>query len=137
MDMPGERREKHNKGYRAVLITSKTIVKILVVILFVFVIIFLAKWAYSLGYETAGYTAATSEEAADVTVQITADMSVRDIGNLLIEEGILDESLNAFLFQEKFSDYHDCEVPGEYVLNPRMGVEEILKIISGAQDGEE
>lgn len=137
MDMPGERREKQTKGYRAFLFTSKTVVRILIVILFVFVIIFLAKRAYSLGYETANYTAASSKEAEDVTVQITMDMSVRDIGELLIKEGILNESLDAFLLQERLSDYHDTEMPGEYTLNSQMGVEEILEILSGAQDEEE
>ena len=64
-------------------------------------------------------------------------MSIKDVGKLLIEKNIVNESLTAFLIQEKLSDYHDSFIPGTYTLNPSMTIDEILKTISTDPEAED
>ncbi len=119
------------KKYRFFLTGARTSVKILFAILLVVVVIFLAGRACSLGYEVTSYKPlTTSDSVLDQEIEITSDMSIEDIGRMLIDKEIINESLNAFLIQEQFSDYHDQFIPGTYTLNPSMTIDEILKTIS-------
>ena len=136
MNMPGERNEKGHIGYKAFVISARILIRVLIVILFVVFVIFIARKAYSLGYEVSSYDASKNENKGDVSVKITMDMTINDVGNLLISEGIVNESLDAFLIQERLSDYHDQFIPGTYTLNSNMTIEEILEIISTVPDEE-
>ena len=119
------------KKYRFFLTGARTSVKILFAILLVVVVIFLAGRACSLGYEVTSYKPlTTSDSVLDQEIEITSDMSIEDIGRMLSDKEIINESLNAFLIQEQFSDYHDQFIPGTYTLNPSMTIDEILKTIS-------
>lgn len=119
------------KKYRFFLTGARTSVKILFAILLVVVVIFLAGRACSLGYEVTSYKPlTTSDSVLDQEIEITSDMSIEDVGRLLIDKEIINESLNAFLIQEQFSDYHNQFIPGTYTLNPSMTIDEILKTIS-------
>ena len=119
------------KKYRFFLTGARTSVKILFAILLVVVVIFLAGRACSLGYEVTSYKPlTTSDSVLDQKIEITSDMSIEDVGRLLIDKEIIGESLNAFLIQEQFSDYHNQFIPGTYTLNPSMTIDEILKTIS-------
>ena len=119
------------KKYRFFLTGARTSVKILFAILLVVVVIFLAGRACSLGYEVTSYKPlTTSDSVLDQEIEITSDMSIEDVGRLLIDKEIISESLNAFLIQEQFSDYHNQFIPGTYTLNPSMTIDEILKTIS-------
>ncbi len=119
------------KKYRFFLTGARTSVKILFAILLVVVVIFLAGRACSLGYEVTSYKPlTTSDSVLDQEIEITSDMSIEDVGRLLIDKEIIGESLNAFLIQEQFSDYHNQFIPGTYTLNPSMTIDEILKTIS-------
>ena len=90
--------------------------------------------SYQLGYEITSYKPVSGRDVQDVVITITPDMSVRDVGNLLIEKGIVNESLTAFLVQERLSDYHDRFIPGTYLLNPTQTVEMILETISTPEE---
>ncbi len=119
------------KKYLFFLTGARTSVKILFAILLVVVVIFLAGRACALGYEVTSYKPlTTSDSVLDQEIEITSDMSIEDVGRLLIDKEIINESLNAFLIQEQFSDYHDQFIPGTYTLNPSMTIDEILKTIS-------
>lgn len=119
------------KKYRFFLTSARTGVKLLLAILLVVVVIFFAGRACSLGYEVTSYKPlTTSDSILDQEIEITSDMSIEDVGRLLIDKEIINESLNAFLIQEQFSDYHDQFIPGTYTLNPSMTIDEILKTIS-------
>ncbi len=136
MNMPGDNTDQYSKGYKVFVFSAKTAVKVLFVVLLVVIIVFLARRAYSLGYEVSSYRPYDRNQTGDVAVIIKSDMSIRDVGELLIQNGILNESLDAFLIQERISDYHDQFRPGIYVLNPSLSVEEILRIISAQPDEE-
>ncbi len=119
------------KKYLFFLTGARTSVKILFTILLVVVVIFLAGRACALGYEVTSYKPlTTSDSVLDQEIEITSDMSIEAVGRLLIDKEIINESLNAFLIQEQFSDYHDQFIPGTYTLNPSMTIDEILKTIS-------
>ncbi len=134
MNMPGEEKDEYNGRYGFLVRGSNTAIKVLIAVLIVVIVIFLAKTAYSLGYEVSSYEPEQNENAEDIAVLITADMSVEDVGKLLIEKGVINESLQAFLIQESLSEYHDQIVPKAYLLNSNMTVDEILETICATDD---
>ena len=61
-------------------------------------------------------------------VQVTADMSEREIGKLLKEQGLIrDDKL--FYAQLKLSAYSDKLLPGIYTLNTSMTVKEMIAVM--------
>ena len=130
MNMPGEKKPNYSKKYGMFLGGAKAVILILVIVLIIFVVIFLSQRAYFLGYETASYKPVASEsEAVEIEVTITDDMSASDIGELLMEKGLVDESLEAFLLQDMLSGLHGEYIAGTYTLNTSLTVDEILQII--------
>lgn len=130
MNMPGEKKPNYSKGYGRLLGGAKAAIIALVCVLAVFLVIFFSQKAYSLGYETATYEPVASESEADETeITIAQGMSASDIGKMLIDSGLIDESLEAFLLQDMLSGLHDQYVPGTYTLNNSLTVDEILQII--------
>ena len=86
----GKREEKDDSlGYRLALGGIKGVVRILVIIALIMILVYLGKQAYSLGYEIFDEKAVDSGDGRAVTVTITDDMSVRQIGKLLISNGTL------------------------------------------------
>lgn len=138
MKKPSGEYDRSEKKYKVFLTGARAGVNILVLILLIVVVIFLAGKACSLGYEVTSYTPLTvSDSALNEEITITSDMSIKDVGKLLIEKNIVNESLEAFLIQEKLSDYHDSFIPGTYTLNPSMTIDEILKTISTDPEAED
>ena len=130
MNMPGEKKPNHSKGYGIFLGWAKFIIFVLIAILIVFFIIYLSVMAYSLGYESTAYEPVTTEsEAVEIEITITRDMTASDIGQMLIDEGVIDESLQAFLIQDRLSGLHGEYVAGTYTLSTALTVDEILQII--------
>ena len=62
--------------------------------------------------------------------EVTADMSEGEIGEMLIENGLIDEDLLVFRAQVLFSGYHGELLPGTYILNTSQTVDEMLEILS-------
>ena len=130
MNMPGEKKPNYSSGYSKILGGAKILIIVLVCILAVFLVIFFSQKAYSLGYETASYKPVASESEADeINITIAQGMSASDIGKMLIDSGLIDESLEAFLLQDMLSGLHDQYIPGTYTLNNSLTVDEILQII--------
>ena len=138
MEMPYPESNK-NKGYKIALASVKLFLRILVLVLVVLAIIYFAKKLYSLGYEAfSAKPAADSEaEAKDVTVVITKDMELSDIAALLNENGLINESEEAFLIQARAYGYADSIIPGPYVLNTSMTVEQMLAAMSATEEEED
>lgn len=138
MNMPGERKQRHSRGYRIFLGGAKTVIFILVVVLLIMVVIYVCQRSYSLGYESTTYEPIASEsDARKVDITITADMSASDIGELLINEGVIEESLQAFLIQDRLSGLHGEYIPGTYSLSTSQTVDEILQIICTEKEEED
>ena len=121
-----------NKGLRMAFGFIGLALRILLIVLIVMGIIYFSRKFYSLGYETFSVKplAETAEEGKDVTVVITKSMSLKDIWSLLNEAGLIDESEEAFEIQARAYGYADSLIPGPYVLNTSMTVEEMLEFMS-------
>jgi UPF0755 protein len=128
--MAKARRGKKDKGYRTAVSGAKGLIRILVYVCLAVVLIFLGREAYALGYEVFYETPVDEGEGREVTVTITEEMSVMDIGGLLQENGLIDERPLAFWIQERLSEYHDKLLPGTYILNTSQSVEEMLEILA-------
>ncbi len=107
-----------------------SVMKYVIIIVLVMFCISKAKEAYGLGYSIFSPTAADSPgRGHDVTVTVSSDMSVSDVGKLLKEKGLVNDAL-VFRIQELFSDAHGKICPGTYTLNTEMLPQEILDILS-------
>lgn len=106
-------------------------------VLIVVLILFFVKQAnrfYQIGYSVFSPTSMdASGSGKEVTVDITKDMSVRDIGKLLQKDELIANG-TVFYYQEMFSVYHGKIQPGEYTLRSDMLPEEMLEVMSGGAD---
>lgn len=128
--------KNENRGFQIALAFVKLFLRILVLVLVVMAVIYVGKKIYALGYEafSAKPPAITEGESRDVTVVITKDMELKDIAELLNENGLIRESEEAFLIQANAYGYADKIVPGPYVLNTSMTVEELLEAMSPSEE---
>ena len=110
---------------------------ILVLLLVVVGLIELGTFCYNFGYRVFTEEAVAEAPGEDVVVQITADMSEREIGKLLKEQGLIrDDKL--FYAQLKLSAYSDKLLPGIYTLNTSMtGKEMIVVMGTGTEESTE
>ena len=122
MARAGKRKEA---GYRAAVKSAKGILKILIYICLAVFLVFLARQAYTLGYQIFDQSPVDSGEGREITVTVSDDMSVMDVGDLLRERGLIEESALVFWFQELFSDYH-----GDLLPNTNQTVDEMLAILA-------
>ena len=122
---------KKRTGYTTAVSVAAGVVRVLVYIAIIVAMIFLGRQAYSIGYSVFHQEPLTSEEDAEQSVVvITDDMSVSDIGKTLRDAGVIDESTIVFVLQERLSDYHDKILPGTYILDTSMTVDDILPILT-------
>lgn len=124
--------KKDNVGYRVALFGVRGLLKVLLIVCLVVVLIYFCKKAYGLGYEVFNQDAVDSGDGRKVTVTVTEDMSVYDIGKMLRAEGLLEESPAAFWVQELISDYHNQILPGTYSLNTAMTPDDIISALAGS-----
>ena len=130
--MAGLEKEKDGLGYRLALGGAKGIMRILVLIVLVVILIFIGRRSYELGYAVFHEKPVDSGEGRAVTVTITDDMSVRQIGRLLNANGLLTENPTAFMIQEMISEYHGQILPGTYTLRTSMTADEMFPILAQA-----
>ncbi len=131
-------RKNTDFGYRVVLAGFQSVIHILIYILMAVILIVLGQRAYTIGYQVVDTEPVAEGNGVDVTVTITDDMSLMEIGRLLDDWGLIDEEPLSFVIQEALSEYHNQILPGTYVLNTGMTVDEMLEVMSGYGDtGEE
>ena len=123
------------RGYRIAVSGMKTLIKLLIVICVVIALVLLSRRAYRLGYQVFYQQPVDQGEGREITIQITADMSVNDIGEMLKNAGLLEEEPMVFRLQELFSDYHNKINPGIYTLRTNMTADDMLRVLAG--DGED
>ncbi len=105
------------------------IIKVAAAVLVVLFIYRLALSAYTFGFRIFAEKPVSEGEGITVSVAITQEDDVRDIGQKLYDKGLI-RSTRLFYFQEMFSNYHGIEKPGVYELSTGMTVEEMLEEIS-------
>lgn len=129
--------KKESTGYRIALFGVKGLLKILLIVCLIVVLIYFCQRAYGLGYEVFNEHAVDSGDGRRVTVTVTEDMSVYDIGKMLRAEGLLDESPAAFWVQEAISDYHNQILPGTYSLTTAMTPDDIIAAMAGSDSNQQ
>ncbi|MDO4284731.1 MAG: endolytic transglycosylase MltG [Eubacteriales bacterium] len=107
-----------------------TIAKYVVIAVLILFFISLSRTAYDTGYSVFAQSAVDEAgQGHTVTVEITADMSVRQIGELLEREGLIENSM-IFVVQERFSSYHGELTPGTYTLSTEMTPDEMIEVMA-------
>lgn len=120
--------------------TSKVVMRIvkicftvLILLLIVFTLYRTGQNAYSYGYRI--FTeppVSTAEDGTDKVVQITENMSAKEIGGLLERKGLIRDSF-LFVLQLKTSAYADDIKSGTYTLSTSMTAKEMIQIMSAQQ----
>ena len=106
-----------------------TVLKIAIIVFLAMVIYRGALVAYDYGYRVFTEAPVSVGEGRIISVEIKADMSGRDIGEMLQRKGLIRDS-RIFYIQELLSEHRGKEVPGIYDLSTAMTAEEMLAVIS-------
>lgn len=107
---------------------------VLVVLLIVYGTVRASLLAFDYGYRVFTEPPMSSKPGTAVVVTITEDMGADDIGNHLLEKGLIrDDTL--FWIQYQLSAYKGELLPGTYTLNTSMTAKEMMVIM--AQQSEE
>ena len=107
------------------------------VVLFVIAAMFIYKYAligYDYGYRIFGEEPMATGEGRKVSVTVGTEMSVKDIGQVLENKGLIRDA-NLFRIQERLSEHHGDIKPGIYELNTNMTAEQMITIMA-AEEGE-
>jgi cell division protein YceG involved in septum cleavage len=127
--------EEHNRsGLDLALSGVKGMTKLLGLILLVIALVVVGHEAYRLGHDALYQVPVDKGDGREVKVTITDDMSVRDIGELLRDKGLIEESVTVFALQERISDYHGAILPGTYRLSTGMTADEMLRVMAGEDE---
>lgn len=92
-----------------------------------------AIFAYDYGYRIFAEKPVDREPGIDVNVAIVEGKSVKEIGKLLEEKGLIRDG-GLFVWQEKFSEYAGELKPGAYTLNTSMTPLEMMAIMAAEQE---
>lgn len=116
--------------------TSKIVLKIfsgttslLIIILLVFGVFTVGTMVYDFSYRIFTEESIDVVDGKDISVQVTKDMTGKEIGEILKEKGLI-RSVFLFQVQYRISDFHDKIKPALYVLNTTMTPEKIIEILS-------
>ena len=102
----------------------------LVVVALCAVLVMVGKTAHDFGYRIFSETAMASREDAEVIyMQITEEMSLKDIAERAEQLGLTDSS-TIFLIQLHLSDYRNSIDPGIYTVNTGMTPTEIITCLA-------
>lgn len=109
------------------------VIKIVIVIVSVMLIYKYSSLAYEYGYRIFAEPPMVEMGGREISVSISASMSVKDIGELLENKGLIRDA-NLFVFQEIFSEYKGGIKPGIYSLSTTMTAEDMLRVMSGEEE---
>jgi UPF0755 protein len=102
---------------------------ILMVLLVIFLLVRLGSFCYGFGYRVFTEAPIDEEPGRDIVVQITSDMSEREIGKMLENRGLIEDG-NLFLAQLKLSAYSGDLKAGVYTLNTSMTAKEMMAVMA-------
>lgn len=91
---------------------------------------------YDYGYRIFTEPAVSSGEGRTVTVAITEDMSVSEIGQLLENKGLIRDA-KLFVLQYYLSEYRKDVKPGIFELSTSMTVEEMMAAMVPEDNGDD
>ena len=89
--------KKRDAGYRAALTGAKGTVRLLIYVCVILVIILAAKTSYQFGHDVfAEEPVASRGKGKEITVQVRSGMEAKELGELLKDNVLIDESLVVF-----------------------------------------
>lgn len=103
-----------------------TIIKIAFAVVVVVILYRGAAKAYNYGYRIFEEAPVSSGEGYTITVNISEDMSAKEMGQMLADKGLIKDP-QLFIFQYMFSEFKDDLLPGEHDLSTAMTVEEMME----------
>ena len=106
------------------------------VVIFVFIIMFVyrtAVAAYDYGYRVFAEEPVSQSEGRTLSVYVEDTASVRDIGDMLQEKGLIRDG-RLFWIQEMLSENHGKIKPGIYDLNTSMTSQEMIAVMAGTDE---
>lgn len=103
-----------------------TVIKIALAVVAVMVLYRGAAKAYDYGYRIFEEAPVSSGEGYTITVNITEDMSAKEMGEMLADKGLIRDP-QLFVFQYMFSEFKDDLLPGEHDLSTAMTAEEMME----------
>ena len=112
------------------------ILKVTVVVLIVIWVYRGTIAGYNFGYRVFKQEPVALGEGRAVTVTITEDMSVKQIGELLLQKGLIKDQL-LFTAQYYLSEFREAVKPGVYELSTAMTVEEMMELMAADTEEEE
>ena len=103
-----------------------TIIKIAFAVVVVVVLYRGAAKAYEYGYRIFEEPPVSSGEGYTITVNITENMSAKEMGQMLADKGLIRDP-QLFVFQYMLSEFKEDLLPGEHDLSTAMTVEEMME----------
>ncbi len=103
-----------------------TVIKIALAVVAVVILYRGAVKAYDYGYRIFDEAPVSTGEGYTITVNITEDMSAKEMGEMLADKGLIRDP-QLFLFQYMFSEFKEDLLPGEHDLSTAMTVEEMME----------
>ena len=119
-----------------VLAILSTVAKVALTVLVVVFDYKAAVKAYSFGYSIFDDEPMSAEPGREVTVSITEGKSVKEIGEILASQGLVEDG-TVFYLQNLLSSYKDELQPGMYTLNTSMTPTEIMEAMSATEETDE
>ena len=116
-------------------IVTGMILKAILMILLVLLLFFAGRRAYAFGYQVFSQEAMSDPPGKKVAVTVTKDMSFDEIAALLKDRELIRDK-NVFSMQYMLSEYKGKIEPGSYVLNTSQTADEMLKVLSRADEKE-
>lgn len=123
-------KEGKSTGFRATMFSLKGVLRIVVYMIVLVVIVNMCKGAFSFGYKVFHQEPISFGVGQDVTVEIPVGASAGDIGEILEENGLIEDG-KLFVLQEFLSNYHDRLQSGTFTLNTSQTVDEMILILGG------
>lgn len=102
---------------------------IMVALIILYGTISVAVVAYDFGYRVFTETPMDEDAGKRVRVTIESGMSGKEIGEVLVEKGLIRDA-NLFVLQMKLSIYDGKLLPGEYILNTSMTAKEMMAVMA-------
>ncbi|HAJ73679.1 MAG TPA: hypothetical protein DCM49_02665 [Lachnospiraceae bacterium] len=122
-----EEKRESASGYQLAVSGMKGVIRVLIYICIFVTMVFIAKEAYAIGYNVFNQVSVDTGEGREINVSIEPDMSVMEIGQMLQDQGLIEEEPRVFWIQEFLSDYHGEIQPGYYTLKTGMTPDEMIK----------
>lgn len=113
-----------------------TIFRIVCTVLIVAVIYKGAVFCYDYGYRIFTEPAISSGVGRTVSVTISPGMSAKEMGELFMNQGLVEDS-TLFMLQYYASEYRKDIKPGTFELSTAMTAEEMMKVMATPQEKEE